>query len=333
MPYWQRFRHIILFKSSFCWTTILSSTGRKKLWQPRNVILLLDCYKLMKEKFNGTKSSVRHSILYAHIATIMNQFEEVNVTGKQCKGQMNSLRKTFFEEYDGTRGTGQAPSQWPFFKAMKEIFKGDANLDAPFVASVGNAVVSYTARGKEQPPSERNTRTRPTTATEPSKDKQKPPKKSYKSWGQEVQNKQIEQRQALVDEVRLLRLNFEIRSAQRMEMLKKILEKLWLWVQYMFNSYFILIFYFVWFFVPWSHGYSKAPSVTRRKICTLSLVTLLYFYSLIYVVVFQSKACCYNTTFIFHFVGFYVSFSGLVLGDCLCGSQRRKMSVGKVQLH
>ncbi|KAK3918945.1 Phosphopentomutase [Frankliniella fusca] len=122
--------------------------GRQLLWTPRNITLLLDCYKIMKDKFNGTKSCVRHIILYAHIATIMNEFEGVQVTGKQCETQMKAMRTQFFQEHDGSRGTGCAPSKWPYFQAMKEMFHGDANVDAPFVASVGDGTLSYTARGK-----------------------------------------------------------------------------------------------------------------------------------------------------------------------------------------
>jgi hypothetical protein len=112
---------------------------------------------------------------------------------------------------------------------MREIFDGDANLDAPFAATVGNAGLSYTARGEEQAIIERNTRTRP--PSEKSKvakrdPKEKHNKKEYKSWPQEIQEKQYEQRQALLDEVRLLRLNFESRSAQRMELLKEIVQKM-----------------------------------------------------------------------------------------------------------
>ncbi|KAK3913133.1 Protein ANTAGONIST OF LIKE HETEROCHROMATIN PROTEIN 1 [Frankliniella fusca] len=202
--------------------------GGRKIWTDRHIMLLLDCYKLLKDKFNDTKSHVRHSILYAQISTIMNQFEGVEVSGKQCAREMNDLRSKFFQKFDNARGTGRAPSQWKFFKPMREIFDGDANLDAPFTSTVGTGL-SYTARGKEETSSVRNTRTRPPCGkSKAAKEnaQETTQVKMYKGWPQQIQQKQLEQRQALLDEVRLLRVNFDMRSAERMQMLKAVFEKL-----------------------------------------------------------------------------------------------------------
>jgi len=122
---------------------------------------------------------------------------------------MSRLKQKLQIEYRNCNATGQSPSEWPFYNEMLDILDGTAILNAPYSLSAGMNM-SFRVKGEVQASRESQTRTRPTTsAKNPNESKGKPKKATYKNWMQEMQEKQYEQREKLLQEVTLLRTGVE----------------------------------------------------------------------------------------------------------------------------
>lgn len=183
-------------------------------------------YKARKHIFDSTKSAVRHMTLYNEIAACMTQFG-IHLNAKQCKDEMNSLLQEFRLEYDRQQQTGQAPSTWAWYGTFLQMNEGSANLDAPFAVSLGSASL-HTVKGAPAISLDRSTRTRPTCVqNQPKAPKNTAGKKKlvFKSWVQDNQEAQLQQRIDMVQEIRLMREGYEKRSEQRLKILEALILK------------------------------------------------------------------------------------------------------------
>ncbi|KAJ1528186.1 hypothetical protein ONE63_008098 [Megalurothrips usitatus] len=196
-----------------------------KIWEKDTVTMLINLYKERYSVFKGSKSTIRHTTLYAEIAGTLNQYD-VQVSGKQCQSKIKDLESIFRKEYDASRRTGAAPSEWEFFGPMKNIYEGNASLEATYAYSVGGNKPMYTCKGKEVEEEERGARRRPSLkqAPEPIPDKGQAAKKRpiYTSQNTLLQERQVAAREDLTRELRLMRTNMELSSARRLNLMESL---------------------------------------------------------------------------------------------------------------
>jgi hypothetical protein len=130
-----------------------------RIWTPDRERFLISLYGANKEKFDGTKCPIRHTILYFKIAEQMN-LHDIPVSAVQCKGHMNTLIESFRKEYDQCHKTGGGAPQFPFYEEMLNIFNGCATLEAPVSVSVGRGL-TLSRNGAKEGERNQSSRTRP----------------------------------------------------------------------------------------------------------------------------------------------------------------------------
>lgn len=182
-------------------------------WDNDKTNLLLTLYDDKKEEFDS--SNKRHETVYEEIAAEMAFFDLPQApTGKQCMDRIAELKAELRSEYDNTRKTGSAPSTWPHFQRMMEIFKDCVTLEPPASLSVGTTM-EHLEKGKQAAKHvETGTRTRPIVAQPQSarnKTIAKPQKMTKASW----QQSKLDQSNAIANELRLAREGMERRSDER----------------------------------------------------------------------------------------------------------------------
>lgn len=138
---------------------------------------------------------------------------------------MGTIIDFFRKEYDSSRGTGRPPSQWRYFGTMLEAYSKNATLEAPFACSVGRCF-SYTIKGTENEQTDRVGRSRPGAQQANAQPAAAKGRKPFKSWAQEMQEKQLALKSDLNNEVKLLREAFERSTEVRAKSLDKLFEKL-----------------------------------------------------------------------------------------------------------
>lgn len=199
------------------------------IWSNEAVELLVQLYKAKQSLFNGTESHVRHDLLYRDMAESMTQFG-YNYTGKQCKNKFCDLKSRFMQEYDMARKTGAAPSMWEWYGVMEGLFQGTATLEPPFLFSSGTG---YDVRGRPSTSRELipGTRTRKSSDYEPVKEhhhgkaKDGAKKPVFKSRMLEMQERQMDQREEFIGEMRLMRQTYDTTSAEQLHLLRMLIEK------------------------------------------------------------------------------------------------------------
>ncbi|KAK3929166.1 Zinc finger and SCAN domain-containing protein 29 [Frankliniella fusca] len=172
-----------------------------ELWTHELVLLLISLFKPRRQQFEGSKSGMRHNYLYARISEGLKE-KGYSRSWKQCKSKITSLKATFREEFDKCGSTGAAPSQWPFYQEMLDVYDGTASLNAPVGLSAGMGL-EYTVDGEKISGTRTGTRTRPILQTKKMKE---PTAKRpiFKNWQQEVQQISIEQKGQLVKQVEIM---------------------------------------------------------------------------------------------------------------------------------
>lgn len=172
--------------------------------------------------FDSTTSGIRHSLLFQEIAIVMQNFD-IAVSAKQCTDHMSKLKSDFKKEFDRmtSKGTGQAPSEWPYYDRMLEIFYGTPTLKAPYAVSVGREL-KYTVSGEVASEVARKSRTRAPVANKDSEANTKPKKKAVYKQENHVPQQLRPPTGSLENEVRLMRESFEVRSDKRLEALLQL---------------------------------------------------------------------------------------------------------------
>lgn len=204
-------------------TSLLS----EQLWTPKAEEGLLSLYASLKEKFDGTMSSIRHKTLYNGMAESMLKSFNIAVSAKQCKSHMAHLKDEFNKAFDGTNKTGAGAPTFRHFNTMMKIFEGSPTLVAPVKSSVGRGL-NYTVNGTKQAESNIGTRTRPSSTSAGNSNKKTSHSKAkgpiYKPWNQEIIEKQLQQSERQNEELRLMREGFEKRSEERSATIKELVK-------------------------------------------------------------------------------------------------------------
>lgn len=200
---------------------------KKRLWHKQNVSLLLSLYEAKHKDFKSSKSAIRHDHLYAQISKEMELFS-YNINWQKCKRKVLSMLSKCRKEYDKCKKTGAAPSTWPYYERVLKFFEGTATLEPPVAMSVGVKAAPLKVNGNTQEVQKRSTRSRPSFCTKKKSPaaKSKPKKQVFKSWVQEHQEKQVEQREKVYEEVRLLREGTERGREVRTHQIDRVLQVL-----------------------------------------------------------------------------------------------------------
>lgn len=152
----------------------------------------------------------------------------VMVNGRQCKTHMGTLIVDFNKAFDAAGKTGAGAPTFEHFEVFMKIFEKSASLIAPVVASVGLGL-KYSVQGVQEADSTRVSRTRTkatsstTTASRSSKHNTGS-RPIYKSWNQQVQERQLELKEQQNEEFRLMREGFDKKSEERHEMIKQLVQ-------------------------------------------------------------------------------------------------------------
>jgi len=168
-------------------------------------------------------SAIRHSTLYNEIAGVMTTFN-VHVSSKQCKSQMTELKDEFRKAFDKNKGTGAGAPTFEHFDTMMKIFHGSATLVTPYSTSVGRGLV-YSVNGvSKDTTSHSGTRTRPCPISSKRSEKGsgKMKRTIFKSWNQEIAERQLQLKEQENEQLRLMRVGFEKKSEERSSMIKDL---------------------------------------------------------------------------------------------------------------
>ncbi|KAK3918586.1 Zinc finger and SCAN domain-containing protein 29 [Frankliniella fusca] len=199
--------------------------GPSKLWSADAMALLLSLYKTRQHSFESSTSHLRYTFLYAQISAAMKE-AGYSLSMKQCKSKMDALKSKFRKEFDLSSKTGASPSSWPLYEKMLEMFEGSASLVPPYALSAGRALVfSEKGQAENSAVSATGTRTRPTLKTKAKTDIQMK-KPIYKSWSQQMHDRNVRQREDLLKEVQIMNKNFEEGNKDRKLFFQAIMKKL-----------------------------------------------------------------------------------------------------------
>ncbi|KAK3911455.1 Tryptophan 2-monooxygenase [Frankliniella fusca] len=195
------------------------------LWNdPDRCKMLIHQYRERYHIFKGSKSMVRHSTLYSEISGTLNMFE-VPCNAKQCESKIKELEGKFRCEYDKSRKTGAAPSSWPYYKDMLEIYGGNSTLEPRFAYTVGSSQDKFLQKGKEvqEVPSTSRTRQPPAYGSSRAHSKERGPKaKVYNNKTDELKERQVTAQETIANEMMLLRTGIEVSTARRMPAIESL---------------------------------------------------------------------------------------------------------------
>ncbi|XP_052130065.1 uncharacterized protein LOC127751089 [Frankliniella occidentalis] len=208
-------------------TVAASSSQGGRLWTKERVLSLISSYKDRAAHFLGSKSVMRHNVLWAQISKEVSAAANEAISWKQCRDHMSVLKQKMHDEHLKIRNTGQSPSKWEYLDAMLDIFGGTASISAPFSFGAGTAE-SYRARDEEVREKPRSTRTRePDPNVSNSKKGTGAQRKLvFKNRVQELQEIQVEQKDKLLSEVQRLRLIMEDTKEERSKLFSNINRRL-----------------------------------------------------------------------------------------------------------
>lgn len=88
-------------------------------WTAECVLLLLDTYKAMENKFTSGKQSQKK--IWDEISKIL-KLKGYMVTGPQCASKLRSLKKTYKSIKDHNNKSGNDRRNWQFFDVRLNIY-------------------------------------------------------------------------------------------------------------------------------------------------------------------------------------------------------------------